>query len=68
MEINFILNGEKRSILKKTSIKNLLDKLDIKLNKVAIEINYEIININDIEKIFINDGDKVEIVHFIGGG
>lgn len=68
MEINFILNGEKRSVSKKTSIKNILDALDIKLNKVAIEINYEIININDIEKIFINNGDKIEIVHFIGGG
>ena len=38
------------------------------IGKVAIELNREIINKKNINKIFLKTGDKVEIVHFIGGG
>ena len=52
----------------KFSIKNLIDKLKMPVNKVAIELNREIINKKNINKIILSSGDKVEIVHFIGGG
>ena len=38
------------------------------LNRVSIELNREIINKKHINKIFLKSGDKIEIVHFIGGG
>lgn len=38
------------------------------LNRVSIELNREIINKKHINKIFLKNGDKIEIVHFIGGG
>ena len=38
------------------------------ISKVAIEINREIVNKKNINKIFLKNKDKVEIVHFIGGG
>ena len=47
---------------------NLADKLKLPITKVAIEINREIINKKNIKKIFLKNGDKIEVVHFIGGG
>jgi thiamine biosynthesis protein ThiS len=38
------------------------------MKKVAIELNQEIINKKNISKIILKENDKIEIVHFIGGG
>ena len=46
----------------------MLKHLEIPLNKVAIELNEEIIDKKKINKIKLNKNDKIEIVHFIGGG
>ena len=67
-KIKIIINGKKRLIKSKSSIKDVVRKLKIPLNKVAIELNFEIIDKKKISKIFLNQNDKLEIVHFIGGG
>jgi thiamine biosynthesis protein ThiS len=46
----------------------VLKNLKIPLNKVAIELNEEIIDKKKINKIKLKNNDKIEIVHFIGGG
>ena len=46
----------------------VLKNLKIPLNKVAIELNEEIIDKKKINKIKLKKNDKIEIVHFIGGG
>ena len=46
----------------------LLKKRKIPLNMVAIELNKKILNKSKIDKIFLKNNDKLEIVHFIGGG
>ena len=50
------------------SIKKLIDKLKLPINKVAIELNREIVNKKKISKIILKSRDKIEIVNFIGGG
>jgi sulfur carrier protein len=50
------------------SLLNCIKKLKIPIKKVAIELNYEIIDKNKLGKIKLKNNDKVEIVHFIGGG
>ena len=50
------------------SLLNFVKKHKVPLKKVAIELNYEIVNKNKLSKIKLNNNDKVEIVHFIGGG
>ena len=50
------------------SLLNYLKKLKIPIKKVAIELNQEIIDKNKISKIKLKKNDKIEIVHFIGGG
>jgi len=46
----------------------LLNKLKIQKNKVAVEVNGVIIEKNKYLKLILNKDDKIEIVHFIGGG
>ncbi len=67
-KIKIMVNGKQMTVNLKFSIKNLIDKLKMPVNKVAIELNREIINKKNINKITLSSGDKVEIVHFIGGG
>jgi len=50
------------------SLSHFLKKLKIPLKKVAIELNQEIIDKNKISKIKLKQNDKIEVVHFIGGG
>ncbi len=67
-KVKIKINGRKRSINSKISLKSLLSTNKISLKKVAVEINEKIINKKTINKIKIKNGDKIEIVHFIGGG
>jgi len=62
------LNGSSYEINEGTNLNELLNKLKIKKNKVAIEINGEIVEKNKYPNLVLNKNDKVEIVHFIGGG
>ena len=62
------LNGSPYEINIETNLNQLLNKLKIQKTKVAIEINGVIIEKNKYPKVILNKGDKVEIVHFIGGG
>ena len=62
------LNGDTYEIINGTNLNELLNKLKIKKNKVAIEVNGEIVEKNKYLNFILNKNDKVEIVHFIGGG
>ena len=66
MQIN--LNGEKRTISNSTNLVSLLSELNIDPKKVAVEINLQIIPKSCFLGTKINEGDNIEIVHFIGGG
>jgi len=62
------LNGDPYEISNGTNLIELLKKLKIKKNKVAVEVNGEIIESKKYSNLILNKDDKVEIVHFIGGG
>ena len=67
-KIKIKINGKIKSITQNSKLSTLLKNLKIPLNKVAIELNEEIIDKKKINKIKLNKNDKIEIVHFIGGG
>ena len=67
-KIKIKVNGKYANIEKNQVLSKFLKKLKIPINKVAIELNQEIIDKKNISKIKINKNDKIEIVHFIGGG
>ena len=62
------LNGDPYEINNGIDLNELLNKLKIQKNKVAIEVNGEIVEKNKYPNLILNNDDKVEIVHFIGGG
>ena len=67
-KIKIILNGKMRTLQKATSLYDLLNSLKLSTDKVAIELNKEIINKKVIKNLHLKNKDKIEIVHFIGGG
>ena len=67
-KIKITVNGKQMQIIPKFTLKSLITKLKMPLNKIALELNKKIIDKNRISKIQLKKGDKIEIVHFIGGG
>ncbi len=67
-KIKIRVNGKVKTISENISLSNLLNRLKIPLKKVAIELNHEIVDKKKLAKIIIKKNDKIEIVHFIGGG
>ena len=67
-KIKIKANGNYIYLNDKCTVKTLLKKKNIPLNMVAIELNKKILNKSKINKIFLKNNDKIEIVHFIGGG
>ena len=62
------LNGMSYEIDNDTNLSELLNRLKIQKNKVAIEVNGEIVEKNKYPNLILRKNDKVEVVHFIGGG
>tara|TARA_Y100000591_G_scaffold103921_1_gene88370 strand:+ start:18 stop:236 length:219 start_codon:yes stop_codon:yes gene_type:complete len=67
-KIKIKLNGKVKTVIQETILSEMLKQLKIPLNKVAIELNEEIIDKKKINKIKLKRKDIIEIVHFIGGG
>jgi len=62
------LNGKKITIKSNFSVSDLLKKYKLSQKKIAIEYNGVILSKNNYKKKYLKDNDKLEIVHFIGGG
>ena len=67
-KIKIKINGKFSTINENLSLSTFLKGLKIPLKKVAIELNKEIIDKNNLKTIKLKKNDKIEIVHFIGGG
>tara|TARA_B100000161_G_scaffold93493_1_gene65852 strand:+ start:693 stop:911 length:219 start_codon:yes stop_codon:yes gene_type:complete len=67
-KIKIKLNGKVKQIPKDFKIDKLISDLKIPIKKVAIELNQEILDKKKLNKIKLKKDDKIEIVHFIGGG
>jgi thiamine biosynthesis protein ThiS len=67
-KINIKLNGKKINVDDQISLIKILKNFNIPTNKVAIELNKEIVNKKKLSSIKIRNNDSIEIVHFIGGG
>ena len=67
-KIKIKINGKFSTINENLSLAIFLKQLEIPIKKVAIELNHEIIDKNKTHNINLKSNDKIEIVHFIGGG
>ncbi len=66
--IHIIVNGEKRTIDANTTIKALLEELGIADKTMASAVNMEVVKKEAWETHTLHEGDKVEFLHFVGGG
>ena len=66
--INIQLNGEPRELAAETDLAKLIDLLSLASKQVAVELNSNVIRRADWRATIVTDGDRVEVVHFVGGG
>jgi thiazole synthase len=66
--MKLVINGEERSFSASMTVEALLGELGVDSRKVAVERNLEIVPKSSYAQVAVNDGDKLEIVAFIGGG
>ncbi len=62
------INGEERDFPSQLTLSSLLDQLGMKADRVAIELNRNIIARDRWPQTALQEGDRLEIVHFVGGG
>ena len=67
-KVKIKINGKNFVIKPKMTLKDVITKYKIPEKKVAIELNEKIVNKQNLHKIKIKKFDRIEIVHFIGGG
>ena len=67
-KIKIQINGKLNRINDKTKLSELVQNLKVPLQKVAIELNEKIVDKKKLNKTYLKKNDKIEIVHFIGGG
>ena len=66
--MKLIINGEERSLENVSSVSSLLQQLGLKADRIAIELNREIVARGAWDSTTLSDGDRLEIVQFVGGG
>ncbi|MGO9649737.1 MAG: sulfur carrier protein ThiS [Terriglobales bacterium] len=62
------INGEPRDFVVPLSLSGLLEQLGMKADRVAVELNRGIVPREQWDETTLGDGDRLEIVHFVGGG
>lgn len=66
--IEVIVNGETKSIPANLSLTELLKHLNMPDDRLAVELNEQVVRKMNWDAIKVNGDDKIEIVHFVGGG
>ena len=66
--LNITVNGEEKQVEEGTKVTELLKLLDVKPERLAVELNRCIIRRADWPHTVLAEGDRIEIVHFVGGG
>lgn len=62
------VNGKEYALKESRSLVELLKELKVDPNRIVVEINYEIVNREDIDGRLLNEDDSIEIISFMGGG
>lgn len=68
MTMKLTINGEEREFDEVSTLSDLLARLELKSDRVAVELNRELVARDQWTLSRLRDGDKLEIVHFVGGG
>jgi sulfur carrier protein len=66
--LNLRINGVDREVVDNVSLKELVTQLDLTPERIAIELNQNVVRRSDWPSTVLKENDRVEIVHFVGGG
>ena len=66
--MKLVINGEERNFSNPLTLADLVGHLGLKPDRVAIELNQKIVRRDDWPAATLHDGDRLEVVHFVGGG
>jgi len=66
--MKLLINGEERSFGDDLTLAALVDQLGVKPDRVAVELNHNIVRRDAWGATALRDGDRLEVVHFVGGG
>lgn len=66
--MTLIINGKSMEFKEKNSIQDILDKLNIESQVVAVSLNSQLVNKESYIETFPNNGDRIEMLQFMGGG
>lgn len=67
-DIRVVVNGEERRVPPGVTVRGLLEHLDLEPSLVVVERNREILERDRYDDVEIEEGDRLELVHFVGGG
>ena len=62
------INGESREVQGNPSLADLINQLDLPAARIAVELNREVVRRGAWSETMLHDDDRIEIVHFVGGG
>lgn len=66
--VKYVLNGESLETPDPLRVLDLLDRFDLRKQRVAVAVNAEVVPKSRFAEVWIRDGDKVEVIHAVGGG
>lgn len=66
--MKIFVNGEERETATGVSLSELVGSLSLAGERIAVELNRNVVRRRDWDETPVNDGDRIEIVHFVGGG
>ena len=62
------INGESKEVQGTPTLAELVDQLDLPAARIAVELNREVVRRSDWGNTMVHEDDRIEIVHFVGGG
>ncbi|MGD9562756.1 MAG: sulfur carrier protein ThiS [Pyrinomonadaceae bacterium] len=66
--MNVVINGEEKDVPNGFSLDKLLEFFDFPSQRVAVELNRNVVRRNDWKTTTVQESDRIEVVHFVGGG
>jgi len=66
--MHLVINGERKELVSLGNLSELVHSLQLKSDRIAVELNREIVPRANWQNTDLHDGDSLEIVHFVGGG
>ena len=66
--MNVFLNGEVREVPDGLDLEQLLRHFSLPSQRVAIELNKSVVRRKDWAEVKVSESDKIEVIHFVGGG